>query len=120
MLPTRKIITGAIALAAALFFLGSTGVYAAPKLSINSVQVDLGSDTITITGVGFDTVNDTILTLGDFGSLGIQSETSTTIVATLPPTITPGSYLLTVQVTKGSAQSDEFDLTISDSSSQEA
>ena len=92
-----------------LFLLLLAGpLQAAPKLSIDSVQGDLVADTITITGVGFDRINDTDITLGGFGSLAILSETATEIVVTLPPAVTPGSYLLTVVVTQGSAQTDEF------------
>lgn len=82
------------------------------KLTIETAAVDLANQTVTITGVGFDTVNDTIVTLGNFGMLLILSENPTEIVASLPADLTPGGYLLTVTVTKGSSQTDEFDLTV--------
>ena len=84
------------------------------KLTIKTAAVDFDTQSLTITGVGFDTINDTTVTLGHFGALPIQSETSTQIVTSLPANLTAGNYLLTVTVTHGSSQSDEFDLTVLD------
>ena len=76
-------------------------------VTIKSVIADLSVFSMTIRGSGFDTVNDTTVTLGEFGALQIQSETSSQIVTDLPHDIVPGNYLLTVTVTKGTSEIDE-------------
>ena len=93
-----------------VLFAGTT--MAATKVSIDQVDVDREHLSITIHGNGFDSVQDTIVNLGAFGELNIESETSTEITATLPADISPGNYLLRVMVTKGVTLSDEFDLYI--------
>jgi hypothetical protein len=87
-------------------------IMAADKVFIKGVDVDLEQLSITIHGTGFDTVHDTTVTLGTFGELTLESETSTEITATLPADISPGSYLVRVMVPKGATLSDEFDLYI--------
>jgi hypothetical protein len=81
------------------------------RLQIESAQVDPIAGSVTILGTGFDTKQDTVVTLGAT-SLVIESETPTEIVALLPAGIGPGTYRLEVVVTQGSSRSAEVDLAI--------
>ena len=83
-------------------------------LSIIEVSVDLENDELTITGESLDFGPKSLeVTLGTIGPLTIiGSPTDTTIVAGLPPNITPGDYLLTVSRGNGESQQDEHHLTV--------
>ena len=56
-----------------------------------------GSTQLTITGSNL-TGGAAIVTLGSFGPLEIISQSATSLVVSLPSDITPGNYLLTVQI----------------------
>ena len=83
-------------------------------LNIIEVAIDLENDELTITGESLDFGPDSLeVTLGTIGPLTIiGSATDTTIVAGLPPNMTPGDYLLTVSRGIGETQHDEHHLTV--------
>ena len=83
-------------------------------LTITKVSVDLENDELTITGESLDSGPKSLeVRLGTIGPLTIiGSATDTTILAGLPPNITPGDYLLTVSRGKGETQHDEHNLTV--------
>ena len=67
---------------------------------------------ITITGANFGTVAPAVY-IGNYPiQLTIQSNTATTVVATLPASIPPGSYLLSLKTTGKGAGTDEFWVTL--------
>jgi hypothetical protein len=118
---SRSVVVGlalVVAVAASLG-IGAT-TRAASEVKIQTVTVDLSANELTIIGSGFDNPQDTTVLFG--GSiLAITSETSTSIVATLPGTVTAGlAYEVEVIVTSGSSRSDEFDVTIPNDAALEA
>jgi hypothetical protein len=82
-------------------------------LNITEVFVDFDAETIHIMGEDLDFGRALDVTLGDFGSLNVTTETPTLIVVDFPAVGLPdGDYLLTVSRGNGQSQNDEYDLTI--------
>lgn len=80
------------------------------QLEITQTEVNTGANQIVITGVNFGTALPTV-TLAD-GPLLVVSSSPTQIVAELPPTLPPGTYLLKVSRGNGATQRDEIDVTV--------
>jgi len=87
----------------------SQSLYAAAGPTILSSTAS--GTTLTITGTSL-TGSPLTITVGASGPLGIVSQTASQIVATLPPTLPAGSYVLYVQTGNGSGKSDKSIVTI--------
>ncbi len=85
------------------------GAAANSKLQINSAHVD-AAHRITISGEEFGTSEPEVVFDGT--TLDVLTNTPTEIVAQLPATVTPGTYLLTVSNGQGSSQSDSFNVMV--------
>jgi hypothetical protein len=109
----------AFAALAAAAFISNVARGATTPVVIQAVNVDLTAGTLTITGTGFDTKQDTEVILGG-APIVIQTEQATQIVAQLPAGIQSGGYLLEVIITGGSSRQDEFDLVITNEDALEA
>jgi hypothetical protein len=66
---------------------------------------------LTINGSGFTPGTASVL-LGDYGPLAVTTQTATKLVVTLPAGLTPGSYVLSVQIGATTANADESVATI--------
>jgi hypothetical protein len=66
---------------------------------------------LTINGSGFTPGTASVL-LGDYGPLPVAAQTATKLVVTLPAGLTPGSYVLSVQIGPTTANADESVATI--------
>ena len=60
-----------------------------------SATVDTNANILTLTGINFEA--NPRVTLGGSQQLSVQSSNSTQIIANLPATLAPGSYLLFVK-----------------------
>ena len=84
-----------------------------PPPFVSSVIADPALTSITINGTNLGAAGNTTVTLDTLPNLTLTTVTATSVVATLPAGLSPGSYLLTLTVTASkSAQSDEFWLTL--------
>ena len=66
---------------------------------------------LTINGSGFTPGTASVL-LGDFGPLAVTTQTASKLVVTLPSGLTPGNYVLSVQIGATTANADESVATI--------
>ena len=94
------------ALAASIAAIVISGSAIAAEPVINGVVANLSAAApyLTITGTNVGTTKPTV-TLGAYPALSVTSFAATTVTATLPPAIAPGSYLLTLTKAGGK---DEF------------
>jgi hypothetical protein len=92
----------------AIFVLGTTSQVASAATPPPGKPVILSSSAsatqLTIDGSGFLPGTASVL-LGQYGPLAVVSQTSSQLIATLPPAIKPGSYVLSVQLGKNSDES---------------
>lgn len=97
-------------LAAVLVLFAGSNVFPAPPLKI--VNTELDGLTIIISGNSFGTTTPPVVTLG-VQPLSVGPYTNNEIVASLPPLILPGTYLLVVTNTT-TGETDDFDVAIGD------
>ena len=86
-----------------------------PPLTINSAAANAAVTELTISGAGLTSAspsNPTAVTLSGVGSLPIVTSSSTSIVVSLPPAATPGTYTLSVAYGTGNGEFDNLDVTI--------
>ena len=85
----------------------------ATQLLILRAQADSGGGTLLIEGRNFISRNDPIVTVSMADQfLTVEESSAVHIVATLPATIPPGTYLLKVSRGRGTVQNDAFYVTV--------
>ena len=104
----------ALAVACSAVSLTSQSVVAAtsPSPLITSVTADPLLTTLTITGANLGSPGATVVTLDSYPQLVLTTITNTSVVATLPAGIMPGSYLLMLTRTDTGPKTDEFWVTL--------
>ena len=85
----------------------------ATQLLILRAQADSSGETLLIEGRNFISRNDPIVTVSMADQLlNVEESSAVHIVATLPATIPPGTYLLKVSRGRGTVQNDAFYVTV--------
>lgn len=79
-------------------------------VTITEAFADVSMGEVEIYGNNFG--SSPTVSLGEFGLLNVTLPTDTKVIATLPPGILPGDYLLTVSAGNGVSQTDKYNLTI--------
>ena len=80
-----------------------------PQLKITRAQVDTNNQQLIIVGQNF-AAGSAVTLQGQ--ALAVVSQTPTQIIASLPPNLSPGTYLLEVARGQAQGQSDTFNVTI--------
>jgi len=113
-LRTARIVLLALAIACSAALSTSPSVVAAtsPSPLITSVTANPALTTLTITGSNLGSPGATVVTLDSYPQLVLTTVTNTSVVATLPAGVAPGSYLLMLTRTDTGPKTDEFWVTL--------